>query len=220
MNYYNEIRNELVNNEIYKRVKDYSKNKNDLSTYYNVGKLLIEAQGGETRAKYGDGLIKEYSRRLTIELGKGYTFTALSRMRQFYLISKNIATMSQQLSWSHYTELLSIKDETKINYYIRITIEQNLSVRELRSKIKAKEYERLDDNTKSKLIRNAKNDIEDFIKNPILIKNSSNYEIISEKVLKKLILEDIDNFLTELGSGFTYIKNEYKIKLLWYNNRK
>ena len=72
MNYYDEIKNELINNEIYKKVKDYSKNRSDLQTYYNVGKLLIEAQGGEDRAKYGDGLIKEYSKRLTNELGKKY----------------------------------------------------------------------------------------------------------------------------------------------------
>lgn len=87
MNYYNEIKNELVNNEIYKKVKNYSKNKNELTTYYNVGKLLIEAQGGEERAKYGDNLIKEYSIRLTNELGKGYTTSALKRMRLYLYIS-------------------------------------------------------------------------------------------------------------------------------------
>lgn len=81
MNYYNQIKEELINNEIYKKVKDYSKNKNDLYTYYNVGRLIIEAQGGEERAKYGNNLIKEYSIKLTNELGKGYTFTALSRIR-------------------------------------------------------------------------------------------------------------------------------------------
>ena len=70
MNYYNEIKNKLIDNEVYKRVKDYSKNRNDLNTYYEVGKLLIEAQGGEERAKYGDRLIKEYSERLYNELGK------------------------------------------------------------------------------------------------------------------------------------------------------
>ena len=85
MNYYIEIKNELINNEINKRVKDYSKNKSDLNTYYNVGKILIEAQGGEERAKYGDGLIKEYSKRLTNELGKGYSSRNLKNMRNFYL---------------------------------------------------------------------------------------------------------------------------------------
>ena len=68
MNYYNEIKNKLIDNEVYKRVKDYSKNRNDLSTYYEVGKLLIEAQGGEDRAKYGDALIKEYSERLKYDI--------------------------------------------------------------------------------------------------------------------------------------------------------
>ena len=84
MNYYNEIRKQLINNEITKKVKDYSKNKSDLETYYNVGKLIIEAQGGEFRAKYGDGLIKEYSRKLTIELGNGYSERSLKRMRKFF----------------------------------------------------------------------------------------------------------------------------------------
>ena len=83
MNYYNEIKNILINNEITKRVKDYSKNKSDLDSYYNVGKLLIEAQGGETRARYGDNLIKEYSKKLTSELGKGYSVRNLKNMRKF-----------------------------------------------------------------------------------------------------------------------------------------
>ena len=110
MDYYKEIKHELINNEIYKKVKDYSKNRSDLNTYYNVGKLLVEAQGGEKRAKYGDSLIKEYSKRLTLELGKGYTTSGLKRMRQFYYIIKKGATMSHQLTWSHYSELLVIND--------------------------------------------------------------------------------------------------------------
>ena len=93
-NYYNEIKNELINNEVYKRVKDYSKNKNELSTYYNVGKLLIEAQGGKERARYGDSLIKEYSKKLSEDLGGKYNITTLKRMRQFYLIIEKGATLS------------------------------------------------------------------------------------------------------------------------------
>jgi len=73
MNYYEQIKEELINNEVYKKVKDYSKNKNDLNSYYNVGKLIIDAQGGESRAKYGDNLIKEYSKKLSIELNKKYS---------------------------------------------------------------------------------------------------------------------------------------------------
>ena len=214
-NYYDEIKNELINNEVYKKVKDYSKNRNELSTYYNVGKILIEAQGGEDRAKYGDGLIKEYSARLKEELGKGYTFTALSRMRQFYLLSEKIAPMAQQLSWSHYCELLPLKDTNEINYYIKITIDQCLSKRQLRERIKNKEYQRLDDNTKLKLINKEEISIGDTIKNPIIIKNKLGIdkEDISEKVLQKLIIEDIPSFLKELGEGYSFIENEYKIRI-------
>ena len=215
MNYYNEIKNELINNEVYKRVKDYSKNKNELSTYYNVGKLLIEAQGGEDKAKYGNALIKEYSEKLTNEIGRGYTFSALSRMRQFYLLSEKIATLSQHLTWSHYCELLAFDNVDEINYYIKQTEVYNLSVRQLREKIKFNEYQRLDNNTKLKLINKEETVVSDFIKNPIVIKNKYNIdkEQITEKILKKLILEDLDNFLKELGTGFSYIENEYKIKI-------
>ena len=215
MNYYNEIKNELINNEVYKRVKDYSKNRNELSTYYNVGKLLIEAQGGEDRAKYGDGLIKEYSKKLNDELGRKYNITTLKRMRQFYLIVEKGAPLAHQLTWSHYCELLSIKDINEINYYISISEKQNLSKRQLREKIKSKEYQRLDNNTKLKLINKEKTVVSDFIKNPIVIKNKYNIdkEEVTEKILKKLILEDLDNFLKELGTGFSYIENEYKIKI-------
>ena len=215
MNYYNEIKNKLINNEVYKRVKDYSKNKNELSTYYEVGKLLIEAQGGEDRAKYGDGLIKEYSIKLTNEMGKKYDITILKRMRQFYLLILKGATMSHQLNWSHYVEILKFNDINEINYYIYITESYNLSVRELREKIKNKEYQRLDDNTKLKLVNKEELDIRDSIKNPIVIKDrlGIDKENISEKILKDLILEDLDNFLLELGEGFTYIRNEYKIKI-------
>ena len=215
MNYYKEIKNELINNEVYKRVKDYSKNKNELSTYYNVGKLLIEAQGGEDKAKYGNALIKEYSEKLTNEIGRGYTFSALSRMRQFYLLSEKIATLSQQLTWSHYCELLTFDNVDEINYYIKQTEIYNLSVRELREKIKSKEYQRLDDNTKLKLINKEETVVSDFIKNPIVIRNKYNIdkESITEKILQRLILEDIPSFLKELGEGFTFVENEYKIKI-------
>ena len=130
MNYYNEIKTELINNEITKRVKDYSKNRSDLTTYYNVGKLLSEAG-----KHYGEGIIKEYSKRLTNELGKGYSISNLKRMRQFYFVLEKGVAMPHQLSWSHILSILPIDDVDKINYYIKITEEEKLSVRELRDKI-------------------------------------------------------------------------------------
>ena len=210
MNYYDEIKQQIVNNEITKRVKDYSKNRSDLTTYYNVGKLLSEAD-----KHYGQGIIKEYSKKLTTELGKSYSVRILYKMIKYYdyISSGKVPTLSAKLSWSHYDELLKFDDENKINYYITISEKQNLSIRQLRYRIKNKEYERLDESTKLKLIEKEETNVYDLVKNPILIKNNYNYEVISEKVLQKLILEDIPSFLKELGNGFTFIDNEYKIKL-------
>ena len=208
MNYYDEIKNELINNEVTKKVKDYSKNKSDLNTYYNVGKLLSEAG-----KHYGEGIIKEYSKRLTNELGKGYSISNLKRMRQFYFVLEKGVAMPHQLSWSHILSILPIDDVDKINYYIKIAEEQNLSYRNLRLKIKNKEYERLDESTKEKLKEKEELKLPDLVKNPIQIRNTNDYNEISEKILQKLILEDIPSFLKELGSGFCFIDNEYKIKM-------
>ena len=208
MNYYNEIKTELINNEITRRVKEYSKNRSDLNTYYNVGKLLSEAG-----KHYGEGIIKEYSKRLTNELGNGYSISNLKNMRNFYVFFSKSQTMSGQLTWSHYIELLKLVDKEKINYYIKIIEEENLSVRELRERIKNKEYERLDEETKKKLKNKEELKVPDLVKNPIQIRNTSDYNEISEKVLQKLIIEDIPSFLKELGNGFCFIDNEYKIKI-------
>ena len=199
VNYYTEIKNELINNEVTKRVKDYSKNRSDLTTYYNVGRLLSEAG-----KHYGEGIIKEYSKKLTAELGKNYSETTLKYYRLFYKFSIR-HSVSDELSYTYYKLLLSIKEDNKIDYYIKMSIEQNLSVRQLRERIKSKEYERLDNSTKNKLITNTSPTVIDFIKNPIVIKNTINKEIISEKVLQQLVLDDLDSFLKELGNSFSYV---------------
>ncbi len=208
MNYYDEIKNELLNNEINKKIKDYSKNRSDLHTYYNVGKILYDAG-----KHYGEGIIKNYSIKLTKEIGKKYNSTNLKRMRQFYLLIEKGAPIGHQLSWSHYRELIPLKDINAIKYYIYLCEKLNLTRNELVIKIRNREYERLDEETKSKIITRNKYSVVDFVKNPVLIKNNYNYEEISEKVLQKMILEDIPSFLEELGNDFTFIKNEYKIKI-------
>ena len=198
MNYYNEIN---------RKVKNYSINKSDINTYYKVGKLLLEAGN-----QYGESIIKVYSLRLTEELGSGYSQRNLRNMRQFYKVSKKWQTLSAKLSWSHYCEILWF-DENKFQYYVKVAELNNLSIRQLRERIKSKEYERLPESTKDKLINHDESNIVDFVKNPIMIRNSDKYDIFSEKILQKLILEDIENFLEELGNGFTFIKSEYPIKL-------
>ena len=136
MNYYNEIKNELINNEVNRKIKDYSKNRSDLNTYYNVGKMLSEAG-----KHYGEGIINQYSLKLTNELGKGYTISNLKRFRQFYLLVIKGATLSHQLSWSQYQEIIVLKDYIEILYYIDIYINNVVTKRQLRERIKSKEYE-------------------------------------------------------------------------------
>ena len=208
MNYYEEIKNEFINNEINKKVKNYLINRKDLETRYNVGKLLTEAG-----KKYGEGIINEYSKKLTLELGKGYNVTNLKRYRQFYILIQKGAPMAHQLSWSQYVELLSIKDMPKVMFYINLCIKHNLTKRQLRERIKSKEYERLSESAKSKFVVNEQPLLPDLVKNPILIKKSDKYTEISEKVLQQIILEDIKNFMQELGTGFCFISNEYPIKI-------
>ena len=210
MNYYNEIKNRLIDNEIYSRVKDYSKERQKVITYFEIGKLLNEAGG-----KYGDNIIDEYSKKLVIEVGKQYNRRTLFRMKQFYSVfsNKKVTTMLTQLTWSHYLLLLPLDDYDEILYYINISKNNNLTQRQLQEKIKAKEYERLPEDTKTKLKIQDKIEIKDLVPNPIIIKNSNNYEIISEKVLQKLILEDIESFMKELGNSFSFIGSEYKIKI-------
>ena len=210
MNYYEEIKNKIIDNETYERVKDYSKERHRVITYYEIGKLLNEAGG-----KYGANIIKQYSKKLVIEVGTKYNERTLRRMRQLYLLFKKQkwSPLATKLSWSHYSEVLSIKDEEKLMYYINACISKNLSKMELREKIKSKEYERLPDETKNKIIKEEKLEVKDLVPNPILIKNKNNIEIITEKVLHNLILEDIPSFMKELGNGYSFIDDEYKIKI-------
>ena len=133
-------------------------------------------------------------------------------MRKFFLIIEKGATLWHQLTWSHYRELLTINNIDEVNYYINLVIKYNLSQRQLVERIRLKEYERLDEETKNKLVNKLDTKVTDFIKNPIIINNKYNTINIKENVLKELILEDIDNFLKELGEGFCYIGCEYKIK--------
>ena len=210
MDYYNEIKNRLIDNEIYSKVKDYTKERNRVITYFEIGKLLFEAG-----SKYGDSIISNYSKKLVKEVGKKYNDRTLRSMRQLYVMFSDDfwKPLVSKLSWSNFLQIMPLKDKNKMFYYMQLSIKYNLSKRQLHEKIKSKEYERLDLKTKNKLINKEETVISDFIKNPILIKNNYNYEYISEKTLKELIIADMDNFLIELGEGFSYIKSEYKIKL-------
>lgn len=210
MNYYDEIKNKLIKSEIYDRVRDYSKDRHKVSVYFETGKLLSEA-GKE----YGKNIIKQYSEKLMIEVGKKYNERTLYGMRKFYEVFNNekLNPLGSKLSWSHYRELISIKNIDEIIYYIFICEKYNLSKRQLQERIRNHEYDRLSDNTKNKLITKEQLNVNDLVPNPIIIKTNSLKENLSEYALKQLLLNNLDNFLNQLGIGFTYVGNEYKIKL-------
>ena len=210
MDYYSSIKELLINNEITKKAKDYSKNRSDINARYNVGKLLYEAG-----KHYGEGIIRDYSKRLIFEVDKQYNERTLRRIRQLYILFDNQkwSPLATKLSYSHYVELLPFKDINKIKYYIYVCEKYNLSRNELRERIKNKEYERLDEETRNKIINKENVQLVNTIKDPILVKNSYDTEDISECMLQKLILENIEDFLIELGEGYSFIRSEYKIKI-------
>ena len=210
MNYYNQIKENLIKCEIYDKAKDYSKDRNKVNVYFEIGKLLSEA-GKE----YGKNIIKQYSKKLMIEVGKKYNERTLYRMRKFYEIFSNekLTPLVSKLSWSHYIQLLSISNVDEIIYYINTALNNNLNKRELQDKIKNKEYGRLSEETKNKLIESKHLEVTDLVPNPIKIKNNSSNENVTEYALKQLILNNLDHFLSEIGFGFTYVGNEFKIKL-------
>ena len=216
MNYYEQIKGLFITNEVYKKVKDYSKNKREVETYYNVGRVIIEAQKGEIRAKYGTNLIKEYSEKLIVELNdKKYSYRNLMNMRKFYLVFRDekVNALRSQLTWSHYRELITIKNSDEIRYYINLAVNYNLGYRELANRIKNKEYNRLPIDTRNKITNSETLNVNDLVPNPILIRNRNNIDIINEKALHNLILEDIESFMKELGNSFSFIGSEYKIKI-------
>ena len=223
MNYYNEIKNILIDNAIGRKVREYKSNQKDLESYYNVGKLLVEAQGGEERAKYGNSLIKEYSKMLITELGKGYSVRSLTNMRTLFIFSQKWQPVAAEfkninITWSNLCEILKLKDIEEIRYYLNLSNKLCLTKRELREKIKSKEYERLDSKIKEKLMKQEEISVRDKIPNPIVLKGLEYKERLTEKIVQKWIDENPSSFCETLGEGYSYIKSQYKIKIgLNYN---
>ena len=207
--YYEEIEHLIKKNEISKRVRSLEANNDLVTTYWNVGRLIVEAQGGEKRAKYGNELIKKWSIELTNKYGKGYDYTNLSRFRNFYIQFPILGPVAQ-LSWTNIIKILPIKDENKRNYYINLCIKNNLSKRELTDAIKSNAYERLVDKPdKIDIIVPTKYSITMDMKNPIIIPVKN--KVTSEYDLELNILANLDFFFRQLGNGFTYVGHQYKI---------
>jgi len=212
MNNYEEVETLVKKVEIGKAIKERQANNEITEAYWNIGKLIIDAQGGKEKSKYGDKLLKEWSEKLSKEYGKGYDYTNLSRFRQLYLYFPIIGPVGQQLNWTIIRTILPIKDENKRNYYINLCIKNNLSKRELIKEIKSNSFERLEHKPdKVDIITSAivPAIIENF-KNPILLNLNGN-KVENEKDLEKLIYSQLSYVFMQLGNDFTWVGNQYKI---------
>ena len=218
MNYYDEIKNILVDNAIGRKVREYKSNQKDLESYYNVGKLLVEAQGGEERAKYGDGLIKEYSKRLTSELGKGYSVRSLTNMRTFYIFIQKWQPLAAKfkyvnVTWSNICEILYLKDINEIEYYLDLANKLCLTKRELKTKIRSNEYNRLPQETKQKLKNSNEVSSSEKVPSPVILQSLKFNGKLTEKIVQKWVDETPTLFCESLGEGYTYCGSQYKIKI-------
>lgn len=212
MNNYEEVETLVKKVEIGKAIKERQANNEITEAYWNIGKLIIDAQGGKEKSKYGDKLLKEWSEKLSKEYGKGYDYTNLSRFRQLYLYFPIIGPVGQVLNWTMIRTILPIKDENKRNYYINLCIKNNLSKRELIKEIKSNSFERLEHKPdKVDIITSAivPAIIENF-KNPILLNLNGN-KVENEKDLEKLIYSQLSYVFMQLGNDFTWVGNQYKI---------
>ena len=212
--------------EVNKGYHDYFKNKDLVNNYFEIGKLLIEAQGGEEHDTYGNKLIKTWSVELTEKFGKGYDASNLRRFRQFYSEFKMCGPLGHILTWTNIRLLLPIKNENKRNYYINMCIKKNLSKRALETEIKNNAFERLSlaDKENIKLIsdKNEVLTIKDTLKDPVLITINEDLDNVSEEKLAKIIRKELEIFLLELGCGYTYAGKEVRMgesycDLLFFN---
>ena len=218
MNYLKNIEELIVENEARKIATALRDNSNTLLTYWNIGKLIVEAQGGEQRAKYGNNLIKEWGEKLSEKYGKNYGKSNLNKMRKFYITFPIVDAVRPQLTWTHYRTLLTIKNENERNYYINLVILNNLSSRELEKEIKNKAFDRLSyaDKEHIEVINDTNNtslSIKDMIKDPIILKTDKSLDRIDEQAIHKYIISLLEDKFLELGTGFALIGHEYKIHI-------
>ena len=207
-NYLEHIRNEIINTEAKVIVREYKNNLDKLTRNYNIGKELTLAG-----KHYGEGIVKKYASILTKEFGKGYKAAELRKMRAFYELIQKVGAMHRTLTWNHYLKLLPLKDINEIDYFIHITIRDNLSYRKLFERIKSDEYHRLPLETRDKLETNKKIKTGEEVLNSIIVRTNNLKERFTEKVLQEMIISDLDYFLEQIGGGFTYVGREYKVQI-------
>ena len=214
---YKEIKSilEQARNKVYKAA-----NSTMVEAYWNIGRVIVEKQGGNNKAEYGTALIKNLSKKMTKEFGKGFTVANLKNMRQFYLIFQKSYALSDQLTWTHYRLLMRVENENARNFYIEECIKSNWSTRQLERQITTLFYERLlsskDKEKVSKEIFKLEPQIkkaEDIIKDPYVLEFlglSENTNFL-EKNLEQALIDHLQKFLLELGRGFSFVARQKRI---------
>ena len=220
-----------IDNEFYTSIRDvleqarkrvYRNIQNEMVlAYWQIGKMIVEKQGGNTRADYGNGLIKELSARMTKDFGRGYNGRSLRNMREFYLAFQKWSAVRTELSWTHYKSLMRVKDIHARNFYIKEAVDGNWSVRQLEREINTFSYQRylashgnhdvVYDTTKRELPSEPK----DVIKDPYVLDflgmkpDSSFYE----KDLEEALITHLNEFLLELGNGFAFVARQKRFDM-------
>jgi len=202
------IKTEIINGNAKVAAKNYQINNVKLTMNYNIGKELAEAG-----KHYGEGIVKKYAKELTEEFGKGYKTSELYKMQQFYELVQKVGALHRILTWNHYLKLLPLKNLNEINYYISITIRDNLSYRKLTERIKSDEYGRLSTEAKEKILNKEELSLIQSVPNPIVLVPNKSYEVYTEKILQEIIYENLDSFMKQLGGGYFYVGREYKLNI-------
>ena len=205
-----------------------------VEAYWHIGKSIVEQQGGEETAEYGTGLIKELSRQMTKDFGKGFTTTNLKYMRQFYVVFPNSHALRDELSWTHYRQLMRVENESARDFYLEEAIKSNWSTRQLDRQINSFFYERLlssknKDKVGAEISKLEKaGEPEDIIRDPYVLEflglNPS--DDFYENDLEQALITHLQKFLLELGRGFSFVARQkritfdgrhFRIDLVFYN---
>lgn len=233
---------ESVEKELYENVRAYISaarakvytvaNAEMVKAYWNVGREIVEKQGGADRAKYGNGLIRSLSVKLTAEFGPGYTGTNLRYMRLVYLAFPNCHTLCDKLSWSHYRLLAAVDKIEARDFYLSEAVKCKWSVRDLQRQIETQFYQRLianhvDLSSAGKLVKRGKMDARDIVRSPAILEfagiSPAEYK---EKDLQEGLVKHLSKFMLELGRGFALVREQcpiqignetYHCDLLFYN---
>ena len=215
-NFYNQIRNILLSarNKVY-QTANFAMGE----AYWNIGKSIIEEQGGNEKAEYGAGLLKELSKQMTHDFGKGFTVANLKNMRQFYLTFPNGYALRSELSWTHYRLLMRVENDNAREFYMQEAVKSGWSTRQLERQINTFFYERLlSSKNKEKVAAEIQTSEtaktpEDIIRDPYVLEflGLNPNDDFYESDLEQALITHLQKFLLELGRGFSFVARQKRI---------